>query len=145
MARNSVVVTISDEGRDKGKRFRITEWPAQTAEEWGLRVLLALGAAGVEIPPEILQLGGVAVIYFAGQHLLKIRERKAIRLARELMECVQICEDKLDRGVVANDIEEVATRLTLKKEALKLTYGFFDLAASLSSVQAGSGSDKPKP
>jgi len=46
MARKTATVTISAEGRDKGKTFFLTEMSAERSEEWGERALLALVRGG---------------------------------------------------------------------------------------------------
>jgi len=134
--RKSVTITIR-EGRDKDKSFRITEWPADKAEKWALRVLLGLGKGGVEIPPEVLQLGAAGILYAAGSQLLKLPSRLALKLAEELMECVERAEEKTTRSLVPEDIEDITTRLKLKAEVVKLTYGFFVPAAPQTSAQGG--------
>ena len=105
-----------------------------------MRALLGLGKGGVEIPPEVLELGAAGILYAAGTQLLKMPTRTALKLAGELMECVQICEEKLDRSLVENDVEEIATRLRLKGEVLKLTFGFFVPAARQKSQEASGSS-----
>lgn len=131
MSRNSITITIK-EGRDTGKSFRITEWPCVKVEHWIMRAVFGLGKAGVELPPEILQLGAGPIAYAIASQAVKLPSRLGIRLADELMECVQRVEEKLDRTLVDSDIEDVTTRLTLKAEVLKLTFGFFAPAASQS-------------
>ena len=41
----SVDITI-EEGRDKGKRFKITEMPAVKMDKWATKALLILGKSG---------------------------------------------------------------------------------------------------
>lgn len=144
MARKSVTITIGD-GRDAGKIFRITEWPAIRIERWIMRAVFGLGKAGVEIPPEILQLGAAPTAFAIASQASRLPSRLGIRLADELMECVQRVEEKLDRSLVENDIEDVTTRLRLKSEVLKLTFGFFAFAASPNSAQPVSGTQSSKP
>lgn len=144
MARKSITITIT-EGRDTGKCFLITEPPATVAEQWVIRAALGLGKAGVEIPPEVLQLGAPAIVYLAGTQALRLPSRLALKLADELMGWVQRVEDKLTRSLVENDIEDVLTRLKLKGEALKLTFGFFVPAAPQPSAQVQSGTSSSKP
>jgi hypothetical protein len=124
----------AEDGRDRGKMFLIREWDAARAERWALRVLFGLGKGGVELPPEILQLGAMGIFYAAGSQALRIPSRLALRLADELMECVERVETKTVRALVPEDIEEVSTRIKLKKEVLKLTYGFFVPAAPQTSA-----------
>ena|ERR1700722_18158261 len=144
MGIKSTTVTIT-EGRDKGKQFRITEWPCIQSENWILRAVFGLGKAGVEIPPEILQLGAAPTVYAIASQASRIPSRLGIRLAQELMGCVQIVEKSIVRSLVDNDIEDVTTRLRLKSEVLKLIFGFFVPAASQSSASAVSGTESSKP
>jgi hypothetical protein len=144
MARKSVTLTIG-EGRDQGKVFRLTEWSALQTERWILRAVFGLGKAGVEIPPEILQLGAAATAYAIASQASKLPSRLGLKLSDELMECVKRVEATADRSLVENDIEDVSTRLRLKSEVLKLTFGFFVFAASPSSAPPVSGTPTPKP
>lgn len=137
--RKTITITISDDGRDRGKKFHITEWPAARAEQWALRVLLGLGKGGVELPPEVLKLGAAAIVYVAATQIMRIPSRVALRLADELMECIERVEEKVTRSLVSEDIEEVATRLKLKAEVVKLTFGFFVPAAPPTSAPEESG------
>ncbi len=143
MALKVAFVTIKD-GRDSGKTFQVTEIPCKQAEHWILRAVFGLGKMGVEIPPEILALGAAPIAYVLSTQAIKIPSRLGIRLADELMQGVKRVEEQLTRPLVDNDIEDISTRLQLKKEVLKLTFGFFDLAAFQTSVQAsGAPSSKP--
>jgi hypothetical protein len=144
MARKTVTITIS-EGRDKAKRFLITEWPERTIERWILRAVFGLGKAGVEIPPEVLQLGAAPIAYVIASQAIKLPSRLGVRLADELMECVQRAEEKLTRSLVDTDIEDFTTGLQLKSEVLKLTFGFFAFAASPTSAPPVSGTPTSKP
>ncbi len=135
MARKSITITIS-EGRDKGKSFLLTEPPCTQVENMVLRAVFGLGRAGVEIPPEILQLGAAPTAYAIGSQFSKLPWRLGLQLSAELMQCVQRVEEKIQRSLVENDIEDVATRLMLKGEVLKLIFGFFVPAASPNSAGA---------
>ncbi len=128
MTRKVQTITLK-EGRDAGKTFKITEWPAAKIENWILRAVFGLGKAGVEIPMEVLQLGAAPAAYAIGSQAIKLPSRLGIRLANELMQCVQRVEEHADRSLVENDVEDVSTLLMLKGEVLKLTFGFFAVAA----------------
>lgn len=136
MARKTQTVTITAEGRDKGKMFVLHEMPATQAEKWAARALLALGASGVEIPDGIggQGLAGVAAIgirAFAGLpwHL-------AEPLLDEMFRCVAFVPNPAQPGIVRgtspgavgpmveDDIEEVATRVRLREEVISLHLGF---------------------
>lgn len=133
MALKTITVTIH-EGRDAGKVFRITEIPAKKAENWILRAVFGLGRAGVEIPPEILTLGAAPIAFAIATQVNKLPSRLGVRLADELMQSVLRVEDTIDRSLVDLDIEDLSTRLRLKKEVLKLTFGFFVPAATQTSA-----------
>lgn len=145
MSRKTLKITISENNRDKDKTFLITEPSAIEAEKWAMRVTFGLGKGGVEIPAEVLQLPAVAILYAVGSQSLRMPSRLALKLADEVMGWVQIVEKKVTRALVDEDIEEVTTRLKLKAEALKLTFGFFIPAAPLSSAQPASGRDESAP
>lgn len=133
MALKELDVTVRD-GRDRGKTYHIKEWPALRTEHWIMRLVFGLGRAGVEIPPEILNLGAGPTAYAIASQVHKLSSRLGVKLADELMECVTIVEPKVTRSLVENDIEDFSTRLWLKGEVLKLTFGFFVPAASPSST-----------
>src|SRR5690242_1682736 len=57
MSRKIERLTITAEGRDKGKTFILTEMPADQGERWALRALLALTNTGAAIPEEALGAG----------------------------------------------------------------------------------------
>jgi hypothetical protein len=139
VSRKTARLTISENNRDQGKTFLITEPSATDAERWAMRALLGLGKGGVELPPEVLQLGAAGILYAAGSQALRMPTRLALRLSDEVMSWAQIVEKKVTRALVDEDIEEVTTRLKLKAEALKLTFGFFVPAAPQSSDQSASG------
>jgi hypothetical protein len=144
MARKTGTITI-DGGRDNGKTFRLTEWSAMQTERWILRAVFGLGKSGVEIPPEILQLGAAATAYAIASQACKLPSRLGLKLADELMECVKRVEATADRTLVENDTEDLSTRLRLKSEVLKLHFGFFVFAASPSSAPPVSGTPPSKP
>ncbi len=137
MARKTASFTVEDEGRDKGKHFLLTEMPATRAEDWAIRVMLALGAANVEIPDGALQLGMAALAEIGLKKLFAIKAETIRPLLTELMECIEFVpnpqkpQTKLAYPLFETQIEEVKTLLLLKWEVLKLHLDF-SLAASLS-------------
>ena len=63
MARKVEYVTIDQEGRDKGKTFKITEMPALKAEKWATRAFLALAASGLDLPTDVnAGMAGIAAL-----------------------------------------------------------------------------------
>ncbi len=143
MALKIATVTINS-GRDAGKTFKITEWPATQTERWVLRAFFGLGQAGVELPPELLQLGAAPIIYAIASKIVYLPSDLGVQLADELMQNVERVEERTTRPLVELDIEDFSTRLQLKKEVLKLTFGFFDFAA-FQNLAAESGTPSSGP
>lgn len=137
--RKTVDVTISDEGRDQGKTFRITEMPAYQGEEWGIRVLLALTRAGADVPDPKMGLAGVKMAGLQAMAGLSFSDLKP--LLDEMMECVVAVPNKGDssvtRKLVDDDTEEVTTRLRLRAEVFNLHTDFLKagLLSTLTSAQ----------
>lgn len=127
--RKTKEVTITTEGRDKGKTFVITEMPASRAEKWATRAFLALGRAGIEVPEE-LQGAGMAAIAIVGiRALARLSFADAEPLLDDMMACVQIKMPAITRALIddgseSEDIEEATTRLLLRSEVFELHTGF---------------------
>ena len=138
--RKTETFTIEAEGRDKNKTFLLTEMAATKAEDWAIRVMLALGAANVEIPDGALQLGMAALAEIGLKKLFALNPATVKPLLDELMECIQIQPDKkrpeVRRTLIESDVEEVKTLLLLKWRVLSLHLDF-SLAAGLSESFGG--------
>lgn len=134
--RHSIDITIEEEGRDKGKTFRITEMPAWRGEEWGIRVLLALTKAGADVPDPKMGLAGVKIAGLQAMSGLAFQDLKP--LLDEMMECVVRVPNSKDsaitRALVDDDTEEVTTRIRLRAEVFNLHTAF--LKAGLLSTQS---------
>jgi hypothetical protein len=132
MARRTATVTITAEGRDHGKTFLLTEKPATEGEEWVAEAFFAMMAAGVDIPEDIVSAGSAGfadrMLTMGFKGLQGIPWRSAQPLYMRLMECVVVLPNPSDpsvvRAIVESDTEEVATRLKLRLEVLKLHGGF---------------------
>jgi len=134
--RKTQELVIEAEGRDKGKRFFITEMAAVQAEDWACRCLFALGNANIEVPDGVLSLGmaGMAeVLPSVGlKALLSMKHADVKPLLDELMQCVQLRPDPKRPQVVqsydqfSSQIEEVSTLFKLKWEVLRLHLDFLD-------------------
>lgn len=133
--RHTIDVQIDEEGRDKGKLFRITEMPAWRGEEWGMKVLLALTKAGADIPDPKLGIAGVKIAGLQAMAGLNFAELKP--LLDEMFECiVRVPDPKVltrTRPLQDDDTEEVTTRLRLRAEVFNLHTDF--LKAGLFSKQ----------
>jgi hypothetical protein len=140
MARRTQTVIISTDGRDKGKKFILTEMSADKAERWALRALFLLGSTGALLPDGAMD-SGMAGIAAAGlQALFKIPFDLIEPLLTEMWECVQY-QHRADQPLQslftgdACQIEEVGTRLQLRTALLELHTGFY-LAALHPSTES---------
>lgn len=131
--RNKVTVTIDDPqlpngkpNRDVGKVFEITEMSSDKAERWAMRALLALTNTGVHIPQGI-EGAGMAGIAHIGFQMFGLLDFDVVEpLLAEMMTCVNIQVGTVSRPVNDDfgDIEEVATRLKLRRAWFELHTGF---------------------
>lgn len=134
--RKTKEVIVPLDGRDKGKKFLITEMPASTAEKWAARAFLALAHAGIEIPEE-LQGAGMAAIAIVGLRALgRVSWEEAEPLMDEMMACIQSVQPAITRPVIEEDIEEVTTRMWLRSEVFELHCGFSIAGAVLTPAAA---------
>lgn len=147
--RKHKLVTITAEGRDKGKSFLVVEKSAFETEKWATRALLALSRAGAEISEDAISAGGLGVLIAGMASFQKLHFEDAEPLLDEMMTCVSFVPDAnrtdpmtsrpftralmMPDSVNDGDIEEIATLLTLRGEALELHLGF-SVAAVLSSL-----------
>jgi hypothetical protein len=117
---------VAETGRDKGKQFLITEMSATKAENWAIKAILAIGNAGIEIPDNLVSQGMAGLLAAGYMNLLKIPFEAAQPLLDEMMSCVQfIPSQNIKRSLIEDDIEEVTTRLQLRKAIWNLHMDFF--------------------
>lgn len=130
MSRKLANHTVTEENRDKGKLFLITEMSSARAESWAMRVLLALMASNVEIPEGFEELGVAGLAELGMRSLSGLKWEVAEPLLAEMMECVQVIPDPkkthVARPLIEDDIEEVLTRLNLRVEVWKLHMDFLE-------------------
>lgn len=136
MARKELRVTITAEGRDRGKMFVLREMPADQGERWAFRTLLALSRGGIDLPQGMFD-GGFAGLATMLPYFLVIGLRSLHGaqwnefepLLEEMMGCVQYQPpggapvQQLFPGE-NSQIEEVATRVKLRQEVVQLHVGF---------------------
>ena len=131
--RSTTNFTVTDEGRDKGKTFLLTELSASKAEAWAMRAILALMAGGVELPEGFERLGMAGMAEVGIKALAGLRWEVAEPLLDEMWQCVRIMPDpsrpNVIRNLIEEDIEEVTTRIKLRAEVWKLHTGFLKAAA----------------
>lgn len=150
MARRVKTVTITAEGRDKGKTFFLTEMPPRQGEKWALRAGLALAHSGrMDLSDEdkaLLTGGGLPAVAALGIRAFAALDfAEAEPLMDEMFACVQFVPDptKIDqmtqqpivRPVYDDDIQEIGTILNLRNEVAELHLGF-SIAAGLSRIGA---------
>jgi len=140
MARKTAQYTVTDNNRDNGKTFLITEMPAKKGDKWAMRLIVGLMNANVDLP-EGFELSGMAGIAELGLKTLgKVNYELAELLADELLACVQVIPDvarpDVIRPMIEQDIEEIVTYYKLRWEALKLHVDFSVTADLLKYPQA---------
>lgn len=128
MARRTQTVTIDNEkSRDHGKSYVITEMPAEQAEWWAARAIQALLSEN----PDIGSLGDTPLAQIAAmgfKALGSLPPENLKPLMDEMFTCVSTAlPNGQSRELLPNDIEEVSTRLQLRKEIFSLHIGFFVL------------------
>lgn len=142
MARRTQSYTVTDEGRDLGKVFVITEMPASQAERWAMRALMALAQSGLDLPDDVQAMGMAGVAALGFQALAGIDFEKAEPLLQEMFECVKVVPDpsrtEVVRSLIETDVEEVVTRLKLRKEIFSLHVDFFTNASRSTSQKVAS-------
>ena len=145
--RKTLLITIDAEGRDFGKVFKLTEMSAVRAEKWAARAFLAMARSGIDIPDNIAEAGlaGIAAIGFRA--LGGMRFDDAEPLLDEMFATVELIPDpsrpNVARPLIESDIEEVATRLRLRKEVFSLHVDFSRAVGLLTSTSAATAGDSP--
>ena len=133
MARATVNYKVTDEGRDFGKTFVITEMSASKAESWAYRAILALMANGVELPDGFERMGMAGMAEVGIKALSGLKWEVAEPLLEEMWQCVQFMPDQSKPNIVRNlieeDIEEIQTRIKLRIEVWKVHAGFLKAVA----------------
>lgn len=128
MSRREKTVTITAEGRDKGKSYQITEMPASQGERWAARAFLALGHSGLQIDDEVAGLGMAGIAAVGIKAIAGVAFAEAEPLMDEMFACIKFSPDParpmLNRMLIETDCEEIATRLLLRSEVLDLHLGF---------------------
>ena len=137
MARKISTYTVGDKGRDLGKTFLLTEMPSAQAEKWAMRAVLAMIKEGIELPEGFESAGMAGLATLGISFVGKLPFDTAELLMDEMFQCIQIMPNPNDRNVVrqliADDIEEVATRVKLRLSIWKLHVDFSKAAAPSTS------------
>jgi len=144
MARKTLDFEIKQEegkevNRDAGKRFRLTEMSAMKAEDWAKRAFGGMARTGIDIPMEVESMGlaGVAALGLRAFAAMDTNEMRP--LMDEMITCAKIIPSDTriqPRAITEDDIEEISTLVTLRKEIFELHTGFFARAARLKLERA---------
>ncbi len=161
MARKEARITITAEGRDRGKVFVLREMPSDQAERWFIRLVLALANAGGKVPEEVLFSGaaGFADMLPTLRNSLVV----AIRAIQGLdFKDVNALFDEMTPFItwqppgvpappeqmlfpgVNSQVDEVATWFKLRFELVQLHVGF-SLVVDASTTEAGSSPPETSP
>jgi len=128
MARKELTFTVDTEGRDIGKTFLIREMPASKAEKWAAKAFLALAKSGVDIPDDVGNSGLAGIAAIGLKALGGMKYEDAEPLLDEMFTCIECIPDasrpNVHRSLIEDDIEEVATRLQLRKEVFNIHVNF---------------------
>lgn len=128
MVRKTEILVISDEGRDKGKRFLLTEMPAYQGIRWADKCLLALAASGANLPDGAMGSGMLGILSAGVTALDGLKYDTAAPLLEELIGCAQFQPSpNLSIPLLLGEgcpIEEVRTFWTLRIAIFKLLTGF---------------------
>lgn len=117
-----------------GKMFILNEMPAEQGEKWALRVFLALARSGVDVPQDIAERGLAGIAIVGLNALGRMNFYDAEPLLDEMFSMISFVPDPskpvVKRGyggvgpLVPSDIEEIITRLKLRKAMLALHIDF---------------------
>lgn len=122
--RKEVEITI-EEGRDKGKTFKITEMSATQADRWTLKVLCLFGKGGIVLE-ELAKMDFNTIIKIMGDVSYDMAEP----LLDELLECASFKKDgvyvPMKGSMIESVVEDFRTLYRLRLEALQLVLGFLE-------------------
>lgn len=122
-------MVVTQDSRDVGRTYVITEMSASSGEKWAARAWLAVARSGAEIPPEFLGSGWAGIAVLSLQALRFSRYEEIEPLMDELFKCVRFLPDRQHpdrvRDLFEDDIEEIETRVLIRKEVLDLHTGPF--------------------
>lgn len=124
MARKQIDITIED-GRDKGKVFKIEEMSAVQMDKWVMKALGLLGRDGADI-----SLIGNMTLQDMLASISKSPVDDVQPLFDELLACCYFKDEnrevQLKGNIIDSIVEDWTTLTQLKVEALKLNLGFLE-------------------
>ncbi len=150
--RKTIVVATQD-GRDAGKAFLITEMSARQAEKWAAKAFLALAKSGADVPDDLAGAGIVGLVTVSLKMFGGMSFADAEPLMDEMATCWRMVPDPnrpdITRPLMpdGSDIEEVRTYLRLRRETLELHTGFkwADVRSKSAQASAAAGTTTNTP
>lgn len=143
MARKTVSYTVEKANRDQGKVFIITEMSAVQGHEWATKALFAILNSGAEMPEELMGMGLAGIAVMGAGAFGKVPHAVVKPLLDELLGCVKIKQEKVERALVTEDFEEIITIFDLQREVLSLHLAPFTSGAR--PAVSPSGQTTPAP
>lgn len=130
-------------GRDKGKRYTLTEMPVYQSEKMAIRAMMLAIKAGVDIPDDVKGKGIAGLALMGLQALMRgLDFRDLDPLLDEMLPCITFNPDprnpQVERALVDGDIEEIHTLLAIRGRLIDMHWGFSE--AGDPSTMPGSAS-----
>lgn len=154
MGRKTKEIEIDDqESRDFGRKYLITEMSATQGEKWALKIVFLLFKAGMSMgdlvsDEQINQTPGMEVVAQVGlERVLGALDFFSVEpLLDEMMGCVSVVSSGgIERKLMETDIEEIMTRLILRREIFAMHTSFFVSAVrSISTSRTTETADSEK-
>jgi len=137
--RRAQKLTITAEGRDKGKTFVITEMDAVSGDDWAMRCIFALANAGVPVIEAIRQAGMAGLAQLGPDIFAYAKYDEMKPLLDRLWDCVAFLKEEGHPPMVGklrdSQVEESGTILWLKLAAFQLHTGFSWAGSPLTSAE----------
>lgn len=137
--RREKIFVVTDDGRDHGKTFFLTEMSAVKCEEWAERALGIMIRGGVDMPDLVTASGMSGVVSIGFMALFSAPFTEIKPLLDQLMDCVEYFPDShaafKRKPLLDDEIEEAATLVRLRLEVFELCAGF-SVAAAFSTLRA---------
>ena len=144
LMRRELWVRIDDEGRDKGKLFKITEMSAYDAEQWSWQVLFAMERAGIDVGERGLGGGLASVAALGVNNMLRTAPADMMPLLDRFLRCIELAPDPKHKDALREvdwieDLEEADTIKRLRFDALRLHINFTQPDVPSDSTPQNSG------
>jgi len=128
MARESKTFEVTDSNsRDFGKKFKITEMPWYRVERIAVKMFHGIAKSGIELPDFNLDGDAEDLATFTLTAIFKVDTDILNEIMDEMLKSIEVVipKDGNTRKLQENDIEDVGTVLSLRKEIIMMNIGFF--------------------